>query len=116
MGDLRAAPGNTGDVEMFHSDFMSGWEEDVLQHVLDNCDNGSQIPDGGLFCTPWLNYSIPVIEGGSDAEDETEIMIQQITSVLPPAVNTQETISPEEVTNVSELPNGKCTGTLLPPP
>ena len=74
---------------MFHSDFMSGWDEDVLQHVLDNCDNGSQIPDGGLFCTPWLKYKIPVTEGGSDAEDEAEQMIQAITSVLPPAVNTQ---------------------------
>merc|ERR1711872_703089 len=25
--------------DVFHSDYFSGWDEDKLQHVLDNCDN-----------------------------------------------------------------------------
>jgi len=99
--------------DMFHSDFMSGWDVPALQYVLDNCDNGSNIPDGGNFCTPWLKYSIEVTEGGTDEADHD--MVKRIKATVPPAVNTQKTISPEKVTNVSQLPSGKCTGTLLPP-
>ena len=37
-----------------------------------------------------------------------------LEDIQPPLIDIKGSISAEEVTNVSELPRGSCTGTLIP--
>ena len=43
-------------VQVFHSDYMSGWDEDELQRVLDNCDNDSEGAMPTAYCSDWLTF------------------------------------------------------------
>ena len=45
--------------------------------------------------------------------DDEEIR-SDLETIQPPPIDTQATISPEEVTNIPTLPRGVCTGTLIP--
>merc|ERR1719158_1904856 len=42
--------------DVFHSDYFSGWDEDKLQHVLDNCDNDSEAAMPTAFCSDFLTF------------------------------------------------------------
>ena len=39
--------------------------------------------------------------------------MKDLKKIQPSRIDTQTQISPEAVTNISELPRGSCTGTLL---
>ena len=45
--------------------------------------------------------------------DDTVIR-EDLETIQPDPIDIKGTISPEEVTEVSEVPRGTCTGTLLP--
>lgn len=47
---------SNGDVTGYgaHADFMAGWDEDVLQHIIDTCDAG----DSGMDQCPGLPYGL----------------------------------------------------------
>ncbi|EGR52811.1 COOH terminal WSC domain-containing protein [Trichoderma reesei QM6a] len=47
---------STGDVTGYsgHADFMAGWDEDLLQHIIDTCDAG----DAGMDQCPGLFYGL----------------------------------------------------------
>ena len=45
--------------------------------------------------------------------DDDEIR-SDLETIQPPPIDTKATISPEDVTNISSLPRGTCTGTLIP--
>ncbi|KAH6610385.1 cooh terminal wsc domain-containing [Trichoderma cornu-damae] len=47
---------STGDVTGYsgHADFMAGWDEDLLQHIIDTCDAG----DSGMDTCPGLFYGL----------------------------------------------------------
>ncbi|OTA01324.1 hypothetical protein A9Z42_0016400 [Trichoderma parareesei] len=47
---------STGDVTGYsgHADFMAGWDEDLLQHIIDTCDAG----DSGMDQCPGLFYGL----------------------------------------------------------
>ena len=45
--------------------------------------------------------------------DDEEIR-EDLEKIQPDPIDIKGTISPEEVTNVAEVPRGSCTGTLLP--
>ena len=44
--------------QVFHSDFMTGWDEAELQNVLDNCENNVDFPDGSKFCGNQLTLKV----------------------------------------------------------
>ena len=44
--------------------------------------------------------------------DDDEIR-SDLETIQPPPIDTKATISPEDVTNISSLPRGTCTGTLI---
>ena len=41
-------------------------------------------------------------------------IVKDLKKIQPNPIDTTAVISPEEVTNISELPRGSCTVTLLP--
>ena len=49
---------------------------------------------------------------GEQTEDD-EIR-RDLETFQPAPIDTRASISPEEVTNISSLPRGVCTGTLIP--
>ena len=98
--------------KIFHSDYFSGWDESELQTVLDNCDNYSEAAMPDAFCSDWLTFRGKGKTEGVQVDD-TEIS-EDLQKIQPEPVDIKGTISPEEVTDVNEVPRGTCTGTLLP--
>ena len=45
---------------------------------------------------------------------DDEVIREDLESIQPDPIDIKGTISPEEVNNVSEVPRGSCSGTLLP--
>merc|ERR1712079_311415 len=98
--------------DIFHSDYMSGWDETELQRVLDNCENPSEAANPDAFCSDWLTFRGKGKVEGVQTEDDK--IRSDLEDIQPPLIDIKGTISAEEVTNVSELPSGSCTGTLIP--
>ena len=97
---------------MFHSDYFSGWDESELQRVLDNCDNYSEAANPDAFCSDWLTFRGKGKTEGVQVDDD--VIRKDLETIQPAPIDIQGTISPEQVTNVAEVPRGTCTGTLLP--
>ena len=99
-------------MQIFHSDYFSGWDETELQNVLDNCENYSEAAMPDAFCSNWLTFrGKEKVEGVQVDDDQIRSDLEEIQ---PTPIDIKGTISPEEVTNVSEVPRGSCTGTLIP--
>ena len=98
--------------QVFHSDYFSGWDEKELQRVLDHCDNDSEAANPNAFCSDWLTFRGKPKEEGVQVEDDQ--IESDLKNIQPAPIDTKRTISPEEVTFVSEAPRGVCTGTLIP--
>merc|ERR1712079_839167 len=47
-------------------------------------------------------------------QTEDDVIRSDLEDIQPPLIDIKGSISAEEVTNVSELPRGSCTGTLIP--
>merc|ERR1711879_857454 len=98
--------------DVFHSDYFSGWDEAQLQRVLDGCENDSEAANPTAFCSSWLSYrGKGKVDGVQTDDDEIR---SDLETIQPPPIDTKATISPEDVTNISSLPRGTCTGTLIP--
>ena len=94
-------------MQIFHSDYFSGWDEKKLQYVLDNCENESD----NSFCSDFLTFrGKPKVEGNQ--VDDGDIR-SDLEKIQPNPINLKATISPEKVTDIPELPRGACTGTLI---
>ena len=52
--------------QVFHSDYFSGWDEDKLQHVLENCENDSEAAMPTAFCNDFLTFIQRKGEAGGD--------------------------------------------------
>jgi len=97
--------------DIFHSDYFSGWDETKLQHVLDNCDNESEAANPNAFCSDFLTFrGKPKTEG---VQVDDFVIRSDLEKIQPDPIDIKATISPEDVTNIPELPRGSCTGTLL---
>ena len=99
-------------MKVFHSDYFSGWNEDELQNVLDNCENPSDAANPDAFCSDFLTYRGKGKEEGVQIEDLD--IAADLKKIQPPQVDIKGLISPEEVTNIPELPRGACSGRLIP--
>ena len=98
--------------QVFHSDYFSGWEEKELQDVLDDCENESDAANPDAFCSDFLTFRGKAKQEGVQVEDSD--IRSDLEKIQPETVDTKATISPEAVTNIPKLPEGSCTGTLLP--
>merc|ERR1719341_2763675 len=98
--------------DVFHSDYFSGWKEDELQNVLDNCDNPSDAANPDAFCSDFLTFRGKPKEEGVQVEDLD--IAADLEKIQPAPVDIRGLISPEEVTGIPELPRGVCQGTLIP--
>ena len=96
---------------MFHSDYMSGWDEDELQNVLDNCNNPSEAANPDAFCNDFLTFRPKPKEEGVQVPDVD--IRKDLETIQPDPIDIKGTICAEEVTNVSQPPRGACTGTLI---
>ena len=90
---------------------MSGWDEDELQTVLDNCDNDSEAAMPNAFCSDFLTFRGKPKQEGVQVEDLD--IRADLEKIQPAPVNVKAWISAEEVTNVPQPPRGSCTGTLI---
>merc|ERR1712218_777713 len=78
----------------------------------DNCENYSEAAMPDAFCSNWLTFrGKEKVEGVQVDDDQIRSDLEEIQ---PIPIDIKGTISPEEVTNVSEVPRGSCTGTLIP--
>jgi len=97
--------------DIFHSDYFSGWDETKLQNVLDKCDNPSEAANPNAFCSDFLTFRGKGKTDGVQVDDFD--IVKDLKTFQPSPIDTQAQISPEAVNNISELPRGSCTGTLL---
>ena len=68
------------------------------------------MPDA--FCSDWLTFRGKGKTEGVQVDDFD--IREDLEKIQPDPIDIKGTISPEEVTNVAEVPRGTCTGTLLP--
>lgn len=70
---------SNGDVTGYsnHADFMAGWDEDLLQHIIDTCDTGTN----GMDNCPGLFYGLN--KGDCTIESEVDEEVDGILSKLP---------------------------------
>merc|ERR1719454_2461343 len=97
--------------DVFHSDYFSGWDEDKLQHVLDNCDNDSEAAMPNAFCSDFLTFRGKGKVEGVQVDDFD--IRDDLEKIQPGPIDIKGLISPEDVTGVPELPRGVCTGELI---
>ena len=97
--------------QIFHSDYMSGWEEKELQDVLDNCENHSDAASPDAFCSDFLTFRGKPKQEGEQVQDDD--IKSDLEKIQPNMVDIKGTISPEDVSGIPELLRGACTGTLI---
>lgn len=67
------------------------------------------MPDA--FCSEYLTFRGHGKEDGVQYEDED--IVTELKTFQPDPVDTQGTISPEDITGIPELQRGECKGTLI---
>jgi len=88
---------------LFHTDYMSGWDSDFLQSVLDNCNQDASEELCKKVPFTWRDDII-------DPFDEEVLVDLLHANPVPPAKT--ECITDEKITDILELPRGTCTGTV----
>ena len=102
---------NTSFPQVFHSDYFSGWDEDKLQHVLDNCDNDSEAAMPNAYCSDFLTFRGKGKTEGVQVDDFD--IREDLEKIQPAPIDLKGTISSEDITGVPELPRGVCNGELI---
>jgi len=87
----------------FHTDYLSGWDSEFLQSVLDNCNQDASEELCEKVPFTWRDDII-------DPFDEEVLVALLHANPVPPAKT--ECITDEKITNILELPRGTCTGTV----
>jgi len=98
----------------YHADYFSGWKQNELQNVLDQCENDSDAAMPDAWCEDFVTFrDAPKI---FDDNSEDSDIVQKLRSLQPnPPIDTS-TITDELVDNVTNLPRGACSGVLKPEP
>ena len=113
--DVRATNWTFGNIfsslQVFHSDYFSGWDDELLQYVLDECENYSEAANPDAFCSDFLTFRGHGKEDGVQYDDAD--IVADLQEMQPDPIDIKGTISPEDVTGIPELQRGVCTGTLV---
>jgi len=101
----------SNDTDVFHSDYFSGWDDEMLQYLLDECENYSEAANPDAFCSDFLTFRGHGKEDGVQYDDAD--IVADLQEMQPDPIDIKGTISPEDVTGIPELQRGECTGTLV---
>ena len=74
-------------LQVFHSDYFSGWDVNELQTVLDNCENYSDAAMPDAFCSDWLTFKGHGKEEGVQYPDED--IVEGLQETQPDPIDTQ---------------------------
>ena len=97
--------------QVFHSDYFSGWDDELLQYLLDECENYSEAANPDAFCSDFLTFRGHGKEDGVQYDDAD--IVADLQEIQPDPIDIKGTISPEDVTGIPELQRGVCSGTLV---
>lgn len=93
---------------IYHADYFSGWDQNELQDVLDNCENDSDAAMPDAWCEDHVTFrDAPKVFG------EDDNIVSKLENFQPDPFDVT-TITDETIDNISELVRGACTGTLKP--
>lgn len=102
---------------VFHADYVSGWEEDFLQDLLDNCSNEGDGAQPNFFCEEHLNFrDAPKCTDEETCDFGDPILMEKLRAVQPPTpLDIRGSIVAEETEVIvgSGLPRGTCNGPLF---
>ena len=98
-------------MQIFHSDYFSGWDEKELQYVLDNCENDRDAAHPDAFCSDFLTFRGKPKQEGVQVDDFD--IRSDLEKIQPDPIDIKTRISLENVSDISELLRGACTGTLI---
>jgi len=106
---------NPGDAEVFHADFMNGWEEGVLEDIIDNCEPlpGEDPDDYNPECTcdQFLTVKSSMLTPDNDDDDE-DLDEKEAAKICP--IDVRAHIVDEEINfAVGRLPRGSCSAPLI---
>jgi len=101
----------SNDTDVFHSDYFSGWDDEMLQYLLDECENYSEAANPDAFCSDFLTFRGHGKEDGVQYDDAD--IVADLQEIQPDPIDIKGTISPEDVTGIPELQRGVCSGTLV---
>lgn len=85
--------------DQFHTDYLSGWDVDLMETFLEGCE---QDVDN---CDRFLTWK----EGGPTGCDTHDEKHDKIAAIMPPLPDTTA-IADEPVTDITTLPRGLCEG------
>ena len=103
---------------VFHADYVSGWKEDFLQDLLDNCENEGESSMPNFFCEDILTYKdAPKCTDEEECDFGDPDLLEKIRAFQPTQpLDVRGTIAAEETCRVvGELPRGTCNGSLVDP-
>ncbi|KAL7540530.1 hypothetical protein ACHAWF_006704, partial [Thalassiosira exigua] len=100
---------------VFHADYVSGWENEFLQNVLDGCDNEGDGAMPNFFCEDMLSYrDAPKCTDERTCDFADPALLEKLKGIQPDTpLDVRATIIEEETRFVQELPRGLCSGTLV---
>jgi len=96
--------------DVYHTDYMSGWDEEELQKVLDECENDSDAASPDAFCQNFFTYR----DAPKAKKDDNDIAVTLAGLQPSPPIDPKKTITTEAISGIKQLPRGSCTGKLLP--
>jgi hypothetical protein len=101
---------------VYHADYVSGWDEEFLQNVLDRCENEGAGAMPNFFCEDFLTFrDAPKCTDEETCDFSDPNLLEKLEAFQPsPPLDVLGTITAEE-TEVLEgaLPRGTCNGSLV---
>jgi len=100
---------------IFHSDYVSGWNQTFLQNVLDECVNDGDGAMPNFFCEDFLTFrDAPKCTDENSCDFADPKLLEKIEVIQPPPLDIKATIVAEETEQVAgNLPRGTCRGALV---
>lgn len=101
--------------DVFHADYVSGWDQDFLQNVLDTCDNEGFGAMPNFFCEDMLTFrDAPKCTDEETCDFADPNLIEKVRAFQPDPLDITGTIVAEETAVVvGDLPRGTCNGSLV---
>merc|ERR1719399_399589 len=102
--------------DVFHSDYVSGWDESFLQNMLDNCENEGVAAQPNFFCEEFLTYrDAPKCSDEETCDFSDPNLLEKIKAFQPetPLDVTGTIVAEETAVVVGQLPRGTCNGSLV---
>merc|ERR1711907_218231 len=107
---FRIAPYNGGWHEfadgsgVYHADYVSGWDVNFLQNVLDNCQNDGEGAMPNNFCEQFLTYRDgPKCTAENTCDFSDPALLEKVKAFQPDPLDVKGTIIAEETKNLQRI-------------